>query len=123
MGICPKTDQTRCKQTGKQYTKNKKEVVQIANLSVPSTGKWILDILGKHSCRPFLEIVESEIPTFSKTWTSGGSSEGAAFNCLAARGILLLLAVTIPSAARFPPYLSEDKGGRARVPPEPLCRA
>ena len=44
----------------------------MANLSVPSPGKWISDIFGKHIFRPFFGILESENPLFFKLILSGG---------------------------------------------------
>ena len=35
---------------------DEKKVDQMANLSVPSPGKWILDIFGTHLCRHFFGI-------------------------------------------------------------------
>ena len=46
----------------------------MANLSVPSSGKWISDIFGEHSFRWFFDDFLDQ--HFSKKWTSEGSSEG-----------------------------------------------
>ena len=55
-------------------------MVQMANLSVLSPGKWILDILGKHMFRPFLGVLESENPTFFQVNFVGGVVQ--CFQCL-----------------------------------------
>ena len=44
----------------------------MANLSVPSPGKWILDIFGKHIVRSFFGILESKNPTFFQVNFVGG---------------------------------------------------
>ena len=46
----------------------------MAYLSVPSPGKWISDLFGKHIFRRFFDDFWDQ--HFSKKWTSEGSSEG-----------------------------------------------
>ena len=47
---------------------------KMAYLSVPSPGKWISDLFGKHMFRRFFDDFWDQ--HFSKKWTSEGSSEG-----------------------------------------------
>ena len=46
----------------------------MAYLSVPSPGKWILDLFGKNIFRQFFDDFWDQ--HFSNKWTSEGSSEG-----------------------------------------------
>ena len=49
----------------------------MANPSVPSPGKWISDIFGKHIFRLFLGILEPGIPTFLDPRRAGGGGRAA----------------------------------------------
>ena len=52
---CPKTGQTKSKKLLKHIAEIGKLVVQMAYLSVPSPGKFIFDIFGKHIFQHFFD--------------------------------------------------------------------
>ena len=62
--MSPTTGQKDDQKITEKYATQITKVVQMANLSVLSPGKWILNIFGDHVFRRFWGILESGISTF-----------------------------------------------------------